>query len=88
MGLSFLRRSSKYRVFISDLKSYQNTIESTGITTALHMTQDSDTGIVLQAFIDDLLDILGGDGMSFPVHGTLSHNDNVQALASRALLQI
>lgn len=52
------------------------------------MTQDSDTGIVLQAFVDHLFDILGGDGMSLPVHGPLSHDDNVQALASRALLQI
>jgi len=55
----------------------QNTIEGAGIATALHVTQNRDAGIVLQALIDDLLDILGSDGMTLPIHGTLGHDHDV-----------
>lgn len=71
---------------MNTLQTYQHTIESTRVATALHMTQDSDTSIVLKTLINHLPYILSGNGMTLTIHGTLSDNDNVQTLSSRTLL--
>lgn len=66
--------------------TYENTIESGGVSTTLHVTQDRDSGVLVELVNHDFLDHLGSDWVSLAISGTLSHDYDVQSLASRTFL--
>lgn len=66
--------------------TYKNTIESRRISTTLHVTQDGNSGVLVELVNNDLLDHLSGDWVSLAISGAFSNDDDVQSLTSRTFL--
>lgn len=50
------------------------------------MTQDSDSGVLIQLVDDNLLDHFGCDWVTLAISRALGNNDDVQTLTSRTFL--
>lgn len=71
--------------FVSCAK-YQNTIEGWRVSSALNVTQDSDSRVLCQLIDDNLLNHFSGNWISFPINCAFRYDDDVQTLAWWTLL--
>lgn len=68
--------------------THQNAIKSAWISSALYMTQYSDTRILIELRNDSFPNIFGGDRIPITINGSLSYNDDIQTLTSITFLNI
>ena len=66
---------------------YQDTIERNRLATTLGVPKGSDTGVETEALTENVLHVLGLDGVEVDVVRALRNNDDRLALADLAVLE-
>lgn len=67
--------------------TYQDSVESRGATTTLHVTEHGDPRVLVQFLHHHLTHFFGGDRLALSVNGALGHDNDVQPLTGRPFLR-